>query len=108
MEIANIIKDNMIDNTDIIFVLDKTGSMSDAIDNINIGLKQIMIFLQKHENIRLEKATYGDKNVDGNVWYDFNNYEMDHEQINRFIERIQVTEGGDFPESVYDGICEAF
>ena len=63
MEIANIIKDNMIDNTDIIFVLDKTGSMSDAIDNINIGLKQIMIFLQKHENIRLEKATYGDKNI---------------------------------------------
>jgi hypothetical protein len=107
-EIAEIIENHAIDNTDLMIIIDKTSSMADDLDNIKKGLKQIINSLKKYQNIRLSVSTYGDKNIDGDLWYDYQNFETDFDGTMRFIENIQMTDGGDFPESVYDGIYEAF
>ena len=107
-EIAEIIESHAADNTDIMLIIDKTNSMADDLDNIKKGLNQILNSLKQYQNIRLSVSTYGDKNIDGNLWYDFQNFETDFDGTMSFIENIQMTHGGDFPESVYDGIYEAF
>ena len=107
-EIASIVDNNVIDNTDLMIIVDKTSSMEDDLDNIKKGLNQILNSLREKENIRLSVSTYGDKNFDGDLWYDFQNFESDFDRTMEFIESIQMTHGGDFPESVYDGIHEAF
>jgi hypothetical protein len=106
--IVDIIKSNVRNGTDLMIIVDKTSSMADDINNIKKGLRQILETLKKYENIRLSVATYGDKNVDGKKWFEFENFETDFSSTMQFIEKIETTGGGDFPESVYDGIYEAF
>lgn len=106
--IIEIINNNSVDNADLMILIDKTGSMQDDIVDIKKGLSQILNSIKQFENIRLSVGTYGDKNVDGNLWYDFKNFENDFSETNKFINNIQMTQGGDFPESVYDGIYKAF
>lgn len=106
--IVNILEANLRNGTDLMLVIDKTGSMYDDILNIKKGLSQILSFLKKYEDVRLSVVTYGDKNVDGRSWFEFENFEGDFSGTKRFIESIETTGGGDFPESVYDGIYKAF
>ncbi len=106
--LVEIIDNYSSDNTDLMIIIDKTESMLDDIDNIKVGLGQILNSISKYNNIRLSVATYGDKNTDGALWYDFRNFENDFKETGEFINNIQLTNGGDFPESVYDGIYEAF
>lgn len=107
-EIIKIIKNNVSDNTDIMMIIDKTSSMVDDLENIQKGLSQILSSLEGFNNVRLAVSTYGDKNIDGDLWYDFKNFETDFSETKNFIQNIQMTHGGDFPESVYDGIYSAF
>ncbi|WP_186279836.1 T9SS type A sorting domain-containing protein [Fluviicola chungangensis] len=107
-EIAEIIENHAIDNTDIMLIIDKTSSMEDDLANIKKSLNQILKSIKKFKNIRLAVSTYGDKHEDGKLWYDFQNFESDFDGTMNFIENIRMTHGGDFPESVYDGIYEAF
>lgn len=106
--IVDIIKSNVDNGTDLMIVIDKTSSMADDIKNIKKGLKQILETLEKYQNIRLSVATYGDKNIDGKKWFEFENFETDFSSTMSFIKKIETTGGGDFPESVYDGIYKAF
>jgi hypothetical protein len=105
-EIVNIIETHATDGCDILLLIDKTGSMYDDIDNVKKGLTQIVDALNKYDRIRLGIALYGDKNVDGNEWYSFKNFENDYTGAKNFINGIQVTMGGDYPESVYEGFFE--
>jgi hypothetical protein len=107
-EIADIIEYYAEDHTDLMLIIDKTSSMTDDLGNIRLGLDQVLNSLKQYENIRLSVSTYGDKNTDGALWYDYQNFETDFEGTMEFIETIQMTNGGDFPESVYDGIYAAF
>ncbi len=106
--IAGIIESNLTNGSDLMLVIDKTGSMYDDILNIQKGLGQILKTLEKYDNVRLSVATYGDKNVDKKYWFEFENFEDDFSKTMEFIEGIEVVGGGDLPESVYDGIYEAF
>ncbi len=106
--LIEIINNHSSDNSDLMILIDKTSSMEDDLDNIKKGLDQILNTLGKYENIRLSVGTYGDKNTDGNLWYDFKNFENDFKETSKFINNIKMTPGGDFPESVYDGVYEAF
>lgn len=106
--ILDIVHNHAVDNSDIMIILDKTQSMEDDLENIKKSLHQIIAKLMSYENIRLAIATYGDKNIDGRAWYDFQNFESNFDATNSFIDKIRVTGGGDYPESVYDGIYEAF
>lgn len=106
--ITDIIKSNMTNGSDIMMIIDKTSSMADDLANIKEGLNQILKLIKSYDNIRLSVATYGDRNVDGKLWFEYKNFESDFTGTMDFINNIEMTHGGDFPESVYDGIYEAF
>ena len=107
-EIAHIISTCAKDGGDLLLLMDKTGSMTDDIDNVRAGLGQILRALRKHKDIRLAVALYGDKNVDKEEpWFSFQNFETDYGAAQSFVDSIKVTGGGDLPESVYDGFFEA-
>tara|TARA_Y100000589_G_scaffold207985_1_gene196139 strand:- start:265 stop:1329 length:1065 start_codon:yes stop_codon:yes gene_type:complete len=109
--IISIIHDYAKDGgADIMFLIDKTGSMENDINNIQKGLNLIIDSMPL--NCRLGLATYGDLMVDsvftdyesfGN-WYDFQDLTSDYNLIQDLINSIITTGGGEYPESVFDGI----
>ncbi len=110
-EIVDIIESYSEDGTDILFLIDKTGSMADDLSNLQKGLNQIIAAIENYKNVRIAFALYGDKNVDkkeyGFEWFSFKNCETDYGQAKKFINSITVTGGGDYPESVYEGFFES-
>lgn len=106
-EIVNILKSNAQNNADLLILIDKTGSMVDDIANVKDGLGQIIDVLKTFNNVRLGIALYGDKNEDGPDWFSFRNFEINYNSAKEFINEIEVTAGGDFPESVYEGFFKA-
>jgi hypothetical protein len=106
-EIKYIIEKHSIDNSDILFLIDKTGSMEDDIANVQKGLTEIINSINKYKNVRVAIGLYGDKNSDGKDWYSFKNFETNLVSAKKFIKEIKVTNGDDYPESVYDGFFES-
>lgn len=91
--------------SEIVFLVDKTSSMRDDIDQVKENINLIIDCLPKSE-MRLGAATYGDYFADGVGWYDFVDLTSDYDVIRDYINGISVVGGGDYPESVYDGIWE--
>lgn len=106
-EIIYIVEKHSVDNSDILFLIDKTGSMVDDIEQVRKGLSEIINSIKKFENIRVAIALYGDKNTDEKEWYSYKNFETNLESASRFIEGIIVSMGGDDPESVYEGFFQS-
>ncbi|MBL58015.1 MAG: hypothetical protein CMP61_12585 [Flavobacteriales bacterium] len=106
--IVNIIDESATEGLDVMIILDKTSSMADDFINIKKGLHQIISSLENIKDVRLAISSFGDKNVDGRKWYDFKNFEGDFTHARNFLNSIQQTFGGDYPESVYDGVYETF
>lgn len=107
-EIANIIRRHAADGADLLILMDKTGSMSDDLAAVKTGLSQIIRGVRTHKDVRLAFALYGDKNVDTAVeWFSYQNFEHNYEAAQAFIDTMEVTGGGDWEESVYDGFFEA-
>lgn len=106
-EIKHVIEKNAVDNADILFLIDKTGSMEDDIANVQKGLTQIINSIETYSNVRVAIGLYGDKNSDGKDWYSFKNFETNLESAKKLIKGIQVTNGDDYPESVYDGFFQS-
>jgi len=106
-EIIKIIESNSTENADILFLIDKTSSMDDDLENIKKGLTSVLASIKKYKNNRLAIACYGDKNSDGSAWFNYKNFETDYSSATSFINLISVTDGGDYPESVFDGFFEA-
>ena len=104
--ILEVIRDHGENGSDIVFLIDKTGSMQNDIDSVRINLNKIIQQLKKLKNIRLGSAAYGDKNVDGKNWYNQSEISSDFEITKQFINSLKVSDGGDYPESVYDGLAE--
>ena len=102
-EIVKTILSNSDDGADILFLIDKTGSMADDIVNIRKGLHKVLLAVKEHQHVRVAIAFYGDKNVDYGQWFSFNNFEEDLAGAQAMVDTIQTTGGGDAPESVYDG-----
>lgn len=106
-EIKYIIEKNAVDNADILFLIDKTSSMEDDIANVQKGLTEIINAIENYKNIRIGIGLYGDKNSDGKDWYSFKNFETNLESAKKLIKGIRVTNGDDYPESVYDGFFQS-
>ncbi len=104
--IKDIIESNSCDSADVLFLIDKTGSMEDDIDNIKRGLNNVIESLKKFNGNRLAIACYGDRNVDGDDWFTYHNFGNNFMGARGFINSIQVTGGDDFPESVNDAFFE--
>lgn len=106
-EIINILQSNGQDNADLLFLIDKTSSMRDDILHIRKGIPQIIEHLKAFNHVRVAVALYGDKNTDGEDWFSYRNFDTDLREAENFINNIEVTGGGDYPESVYEGFFEA-
>lgn len=104
--IINVIEDHAKNGSDIVFLIDKTGSMQNDIDSVRINLNVIIDQIEKFKGIRLGVAAYGDKNVDGASWYGSSEISWNYQSTRSFINKLQVSDGGDYPESVYDGLAK--
>lgn len=92
------------EGSEIVFLIDKTGSMEDDIDQVKKSINEIIDCLPP--GCRLGAATYGDYWADGIYWFDIEYLTEDYQKIRDYVNDIYVTGGGDIPESVYDGIWE--
>lgn len=101
-EMAAIIEKNALDSADILIMIDKTGSMSDDIQEVNRNIDLILASLNAYSQIRLAVATFGDRNEDGTAWFGFENFGSATDRAARYIKSIHTTGGGDYPESVSD------
>jgi hypothetical protein len=100
--IIDVIEENALVGSDIVFLIDNTGSMSDDIAKVKAGLNNIIANLPN--NVRIAAATYNDLNVEPSNWYDWTDLTSSYYSVENFINNIDVFSGGDDPESVYDGI----
>lgn len=108
--LCNLITKEADKNSDILFLVDKTTSMSDDIDNVKKGLNDIIDCLPSN-NIRLGCALYAD-NIDdpmnGIEWYESTPFTSDFNIIRTYVNNISVEGGGySIPESVYDALYRA-
>lgn len=105
--IAQVIKEQSSNGADILILMDKTSSMEDDMANVKAGLQEIIDAVKMHDQVRFAIALYGDKNADGPFWFDFKNFETQYDQAKDFIQNAELTNGDDYPESVYDAIMES-
>ena len=101
-EVTKIINAHAEEGADLLLLIDKTHSMVDDIEKVKQGLNKIIGALESHKHVRLAIAFYGDKNEDGPDWFTFKNFEEDYQSAKDFVNRVEVTGGGDIPESIYD------
>lgn len=68
-DIMEILTSRLNEGTDIVFLIDKTGSMDDDIDTVKQNLNIIMDYLSKFSRVKVGMALYGDKNFHYDLWY---------------------------------------
>jgi von Willebrand factor type A domain len=100
--INQIISNHAVTNTDLVFLIDNTGSMDDDISQVQQAIASIMASLPS--GTKVGAAVYNDLNEDPTGWYDYTNLTSTYSVTSSFINEISVYGGGDLPESVYDGI----
>ncbi len=104
--ITEIIKTYMTDETDLVFLIDKTGSMSDDLEQIKKSINAIIDQIAAFENTRIGFAFYGDKNADKEAWYNSTPLAGEFTLAKKTVNALTVVGGGDGPESVNDGIAK--
>jgi hypothetical protein len=102
-EILKIIDKHLEEKTDLVFLIDNTGSMDDDIANIKASLSSIIDKLSEKPDVRLAIASYGDKNDAPAYWFQQMEFTTDFEKAKGFVNGIKMTGGGDDPESAFDG-----
>ncbi|MDQ3111074.1 MAG: VWA domain-containing protein [Bacteroidota bacterium] len=102
-EILRIIDQHLEASTDLVFLIDNTGSMEDDIDNVTKAVASIIDKLAEKPGVRIAIASYGDKNEDPGIWFQKLDFTSDFTQAKTFMNGIKMTGGGDDPESVFDG-----
>jgi len=95
------------DSADIMFLIDKTGSMWDDIFAVRNGLSTIINVMPP--NCRLGLASYGDLIADSvcissGDWFDFQNLTFDTSLVQNLVDNLSTTGGGGSAESVFDGL----
>ncbi len=90
------------EGSEIVFLVDKTGSMEDDIEEVKRSINRIIDCLPP--GCRLGAAAYGDNRSDGASWFSSVDLNEDYSITREFVNLISVVGGGDIPESVYDGI----
>ncbi|GAB4422340.1 MAG: hypothetical protein OHK0039_38310 [Bacteroidia bacterium] len=102
--IQKIIDDHAKRNGEIVFLIDKTGSMDDDIEHVRMALTDIIKSLPR--KTRLGMASYGDNRSEPASWFYHQDLTDDFDVIQAFLDDIRPGGGGDTPESVYDAIYE--
>jgi len=107
-EIPDVLCDILINakrGSEVVFLVDNTGSMEDDIDEVKRNINIILDCLP--DGVRLAAATYGDNREEPFTWYTSIDFTEDKETIRTFINAITVSGDGDIPESVFDAIYKA-
>ena len=104
--IMEIFSTRVKDTTDIVFLIDKTGSMDDDIKKVKTSLSFIINYLSKFKNIRIGIAAYGDENWHYDLWYNSIDLTSDIQKINDFMDSFHTIGNPDIAESVNDGIIK--
>jgi len=106
LSVMDILTSRINEGTDIVFLVDKTGSMDDDIENVKNSLNMIMDYLSKFNNVKVAMAFYGDKNYHYNLWYNRTNLTNNIRIIKDFMETYSTIGNPDVAESVNDGIVK--
>lgn len=101
--VIDILNNHSSDNSDICFLVDQTGSMSDDNRMLIASMDTILGTIQQFKNVNVALAFYGDMNVDGRNWYSSVDFTTDYEKIKKKWAKYKPANGGDTPESVTDG-----
>lgn len=104
--IFDVLCKNNRDGSDILFMIDNSGSMEDDIDAVKKGMRQIIDAIQEKRRIRLAIAIYRDKKYNGDKWFDFRNFETDYEAARQYVDSMVTISNWDTPESVYEAFAE--
>jgi hypothetical protein len=102
--IMDILSSRLDDGTDIVFLIDKTGSMEDDLDKVKSSMNVIIDYLAKFQNVKLGIASYGDKNYQYDFWYNRMDLSIDIDQIKSYMNSYTIIGNPDIPESVNDAI----
>lgn len=105
-KLIEILSEHGADHSDIIFLIDKTGSMQNDIDSVRINLNYIIDRVSLFNDVNLGVAAYGDRIVDGESWFSSSSLSQNYDETRNFINALTVSNGGDYPESVYDGLAK--
>ncbi len=104
LSVMDVLTSRINEGTDIVFLVDKTGSMDDDIENVKNSLNMIMDYLSKFNNVKVAMAFYGDKNYHYDLWYNRTNLTNNITIIKDFMETYSTIGNPDVAESVNDGI----
>lgn len=104
--INQIIAEDVVAETDLVLLIDKTASMTDDIAKVKEGLGQIINTLSKKSKVRLAIGLYGDINYMGQDWFDFKVFENNYDEAIDFLNNIKLIGNYDDPESVYEAFFE--
>ena len=91
---------------DLMFIIDKTGSMGDDIAAVKASVTEIIDLIRSSGDgtVRVGLALYGDRCQDPDGWLTWQDLTTDLNLIRGQIQEISVSGGGDLPESVYDAV----
>lgn len=104
--ILEILTTRINDGTDIVFLIDKTGSMNDDIETVKNSLHLIMNYLSKFNNVKVGIASYGDENYHFGFWYNYVDLTRNFKQLMNFMDSYTTLGNPDDAESVNDGIVK--
>jgi hypothetical protein len=106
LSVMDILTTRINQGTDIVFLVDKTGSMDDDIETVKNSLNMIMSYLSQFNNVKVAMAFYGDKNHHYDLWYNRTSLTNNISDIERFMQTYSTVGNPDVPESVNDGIVK--
>ena len=102
--IMEILTTRMNDGTDLVLLIDKTGSMDDDLEQVRNGLAQIETFLKNFDNVNVAVASYGDSNWHGDLWFNASDLDDDISKIGSFMDSYTTIGNPDTPESVNEAL----
>jgi len=88
------------------FLIDKTGSMADDINEVKKSMGMIMDYVSKFNNVKIGLAFYGDKNYHHQFWYNKTQLTSNIKEIRKLIDNFSIIGNPDTPESVNDAIVK--
>ena len=98
---------------DVVFVVDATGSMTDDIDAVRSNVSGILTKLASiTDSYRVALVTYKDFSDSGGDPDDYPSqvnldFTTDADALRSALGNLEVTGGGDWPETVYSGVTSA-
>jgi hypothetical protein len=104
--IMEILTTRIDEGTDIVFLIDKTGSMDDDIEKVRTSLDLIMNYLSNFSNVKVGIASYGDRNYHYDMWYNSVDLTSDKQVLKEFMDSYTTIGNPDIPESVNEAIVK--